>query len=150
MTGRGPESGVSDTAWTWFRAIAYFWIAAAGLMVLICPPRSYEGLSLWLTVAWGVLYVIPGGIAGVATIIRRYVWEWVSVWLIAGGTALYAILSWQTALAPGGLGNTPRACIMTGLVALLLSRAFQLGIDDRRARLAVMARREVHSARMAE
>lgn len=134
MTGR--EGMVRVT-----RAGAYLLFAAAGLAVLVWPPRSYSGAATWLTVAWGILLLGPGVTAAIGVLARRYVWEWVSAWWVASGLAIYACLSWATvAESPG---NMPRALILTGLTLKLLARAGQMAAEDRRARLAVLARREV-------
>ena len=134
MTGR--EGVVRVT-----RAGAYLLFAVAGLAVLIWPPRSYSGAATWLTVAWGILLLGPGVAAAFGVLARWYVWEWVSAWWIAAGLAIYACLSWATVAE--SLGNAPRALILTGVTLAVIARAGQMAAEDKRARLAVLARREV-------
>lgn len=123
------------------RVAAYLAFAAGGLAVLVWPPVSYSGAATWLTVSWGILLLVPGSAAAAGIIARRYVWEWVAAWFLAAGLAVYACLSWAT--VADSPGNAPRALILTGLTLKVLARAAQMAMEDRRARLAVLARREV-------
>lgn len=123
------------------RAGAYLLFAASGLAVLVWPPLSYSGAATWLTVAWGILLLGPGVAAAIGVLARRYVWEWVSAWWVAAGLAIYACLSWATVAE--SLGNAPRALILTGITLSVIARAGHMAAEDKRARLAVLARQEV-------
>lgn len=119
--------------WLTVRTIAYALIAASGAAVLSTPPTSYAGLSTVLTVAWGILCLIGGGLMAYGTVRQRYRWEWLPSWVAATGVAMYAALSWHAVLTEG-IGHAPRALLMSSLVLLLLSRAIQLGLIDLGAR----------------
>ena len=119
--------------WLAVRAASYGLIAASGAVVLSTPPATYAGLSDALTVAWGVLCLVGGGLMVYGVVRQRYRWEWLPSWVAATGVAMYAALSWQQVLAEG-IGHAPRALLMSSLVLLLLSRAIQLGLIDLGAR----------------
>lgn len=135
--------------WSWrtARAVAYVCFALAGLAVLAWPPVSYSGVATWLTITWGVLLLAPGVAASLGVVLRRYVWEWVSSWLLAAGLSIYALLSWSTVIE--SLGNAPRALILSAASIMFVARGIQMGIEDRRARLAVLAQKEVRGGDMA-
>lgn len=119
--------------WLAVRAAAYLLIAASGAAVLSAPSASYASLSTVLTVVWGILCLIGGGLMAYGVARQRYRWEWLPSWVAATGVAMYAALSWQQVLAEG-IGHAPRALLMSSLVLLLLSRAIQLGLIDLGAR----------------
>lgn len=134
-------------SWRIARAVAYLAFAAAGLAVLTWPPVSYSGVSTWLTITWGLLLLGPGLAAAGGVLLRRYAWEWVASWLLAAGLSIYALLSWGTVV--DSLGNAPRALILTAAATMFVARGIQMGLEDRRARLAVLATREVRSGPLA-
>lgn len=129
------------------RATVYLLLALAGIAVLTWPPRSYSNVGTWLTVTWGILLLGPGVAAAAGIILRRYVWEWVATWWLAAGVAIYALLSWGKVV--DSLGNVPRALLLSATALMLIARGIQIGIEDRRARVAVLATREVRNDPMA-
>lgn len=129
-------------AWKIARTVAYLVFTAGGVAVLVWPPVSYAPTAAGLTALWGVLLVGSGLAAAFGVAFARYAWEWSAAYFLAAGLAVYAFLSWGTvAAAPG---NIPRALIITSSALMFVARAMQMGIDDKRARLAVTTRREVH------
>lgn len=124
-------------------AVTYMLVTAAGVAVLAYPPRTYVGTASVITVAWGVLLMGASGVAALGVLGRRrfgYVIEWAACYMIAVGFALYAGLSWWSAL--DGLGNLPRALIITAGVTAAFARGTYLALEDFTARRAAIVRKD--------
>ena len=104
------------------RAVAYLWIAWSGASALYDPPSSYNQVSQYLTLGWGLLQ-LAAVVAAVAVLTRRPMLEWSVLTLFGLGISLYAVLSWQ-AVGREGIGHMPRASDITALVFLVVSRFF--------------------------
>lgn len=127
---------VADVA----RALAYLWIAWAGASVLYQPPSSYDVVSGYLTIGWGVLQ-LAAVVAAVAVLARRPMLEWSILTIFGVGVGLYAVLSWQ-AVGREGVGHMPRASDITALVFLVVSRFFDQWQRVEQAKTIVRAREE--------
>lgn len=124
-------------------AVTYVLVTAAGVAVLAYPPRSYAGTASLIAVAWGVLLMGASGVAAIGVLCRRrfgYVIEWAACYVIAVGFGLYAGLSWWT--VDDGLGNLPRALIITAGVTAAFARGTYLALEDYTARRAAIVRQD--------
>lgn len=106
---------------------------AAGVWVLVDPPRSYQGLGAALTVAWGVMLAAGGIACAAAHALRRYQIELPGLVLALGGVSVYAYLSW-VATFTDSLGSGPRALLLVLLACLIVTRIRSLLFIDRQAR----------------
>lgn len=120
-----------DPALTLFGAGRWAATIAAGVWVLVHPPQSYAGLDAGLTILWGVLLVIGPFLGLVAYLARRYRLEMAALWPTLAGIALYAALSWESALTDSP-GAGPRACLILTLLLVMAERLRVLQIIDRR------------------
>lgn len=126
---------------TYRAAMISGWAAAtaAGVWVLIDPPLSYSGLSLGLTVAWGLMLAIGSGLVALGHVLRRYQIELPGLFLSLGGVVTYGYLSWVQTLTESP-GSGPRACLLVLLACLIVSRITVLLHIDRQARRLVEMR----------
>lgn len=121
-------------------AMVLGWLAGvtAGAWVLIDPPKSYEGLGLMLTTAWGVFLALGSALAALGHALRKYKVELPGLILALGGVVIYGYLSWVQALTDSP-GSGPRACLLVLLGCLIFARARTLlHIDREGRRLAAM------------
>lgn len=121
------------------RILAYGFIVISGVFVLLYPPRTYDSASSIMTVGWGLLQAIPGLIALIAAIKRKYFIEWAIIGLISGGILLYGFLSWVSVLQEG-MGHGGRAGDIMALFALCSARFFFLWKQFKRAEVDLEAR----------
>lgn len=106
---------------------------AAGVWVLAYPPKSYDGLSEALTIAWGAMLVVGSLAAACGHAFRKYQVEIPGLILALGGVAIYCYLSWVQTLTDSP-GSGPRACLLVVLCAFLVARTRTLLWIDRQAR----------------
>lgn len=106
---------------------------AAGLWVIISPPKSYEGIGAMLTTIWGVLLVAGGVLILIAHLVRVHQVELPGIAFSLGGIAIYVYLSWQATLTDSP-GSGPRALFLGWIAMFLLSRLILLLVVDLRAR----------------
>src|SRR5699024_11874151 len=76
------------------------WLAgiAAGLWVIIDPPKSYEGIGLTLSATWGAFLAAGGALVGIGHAARKYKIEIPGLLLSLGGVGIYGYLSLVSAL----------------------------------------------------
>lgn len=110
--------------------------AAAGAWVIAYPPRTYEGLGLALTMAWGIMLALGSGLTALAHIIRSYQTEIPGLILALGGVTIYSYLSWEQTFT-GTWGSGPRALLLVLLACLIVARIRMLLHIDKEARLRV-------------
>lgn len=103
------------------RIATYAALLISGLGVLLWTPQSYEGISLLFTYAWGAFQVLGAGVAMVALLAKKVLWEWRVVLLAALGVGLYAGLSWVQVFTEAAV-HTGRAGDITALTLLLVAR----------------------------
>lgn len=106
---------------------------AAGLWVIISPPRSYVGIGAMLTTTWGVLLVAGGVLILIAHLVRVHQVEIPGIAFSLGGIVIYVYLSWQATLTDSP-GSGPRALFLGWIAMFLLSRLILLLVVDLRAR----------------
>ena len=124
------------------RAFGYVCLALAGVSMMVFPSPLYDSLA-WLSVTVGsVLLIIPGIIATIGVLARRYRLEWVALPPLVIGLALYAVLAFAGVAFDARPTGLPGAFALASVTAIYASRLFQLQADDRRARMAVAARGE--------
>ena len=123
------------------RIVAYAALLISGIGVLAWTPQSYEGISLAFTYAWGIFQVLGGGVALIALLARRVLWEWRVVLLAALGVGLYAGLSWVQVLTEAPV-HTGRAGDITALFLLLVARWAMLWVKVEEAEALQLARQE--------
>ena len=128
-------------AWTVTRTVAYLLVAVAGGAILVNPPDPYEGMGLALALAGAVMLLVPGLLAAAGTGLHKYVLEWMALGPMALGILLYSALAWVEVFSTEGTQSLPGAAALLAFTFFFLSRFFQLTIDDKRARLAILARR---------
>lgn len=123
------------------RIAAYAALLISGIGVLVWTPQSYEGISLAFTYAWGAFQVLGGGVALIALLARRVLWEWRVVLLAALGVGLYAGLSWVQVLTEAPV-HTGRAGDITALSLFLVARWAMLWVKVEEAEALQLARQE--------
>jgi len=103
-------------------ALAGAWIslAGAGLSAAINPSPAITSVLDWWRVVVAVGFIGFGIFGALGATMERYRWEWVSAWGAAACLTPYAVISWATAVTTGYFAG---ACLMTGLIFLLLFRA---------------------------
>lgn len=107
--------------------------AGAGMWVLTAPPKSYEGIGLLLTLAWGGMLIAGSAAALAGTALRRYTVELPGATLALGGLTIYVYLSWVQTLTDSP-GSGPRTLLLMLLAALILGRIAILLHVSREAR----------------
>lgn len=129
---------------TWKVAMCLGWAAGvtAGVWVLASPPKSYDGIGLALTIAWGVMLAAGSLLALLGHILRTYQVELPGLVIALGGVAVYGYLSWEQTFTDSP-GSGPRACLLVLLAAFLVARARVLLYIDRRARRIVELQEEI-------
>lgn len=117
----------------WAMVVGWLAAAVAGGWVLVFPPKSYDGLGLALTTAWGIM--LGAGSLGAAAghLFRTYQVEIPGVVLALGGVSIYGYLSWVQTFTDSP-GSGPRACLLVLLAAILIARLRTLLYIDRQAR----------------
>lgn len=125
----------------WRVAMILGWLAgvAAGAWVVVEPPKSYEGIGLLLTTAWGVMLAVGSGLCVAGHLLRRYQVEVPGLVLALGGIVIYDYLSWQQTFGDS-LGSGPRALLLVLLAAWIIARIRTLLHIDRQARRMVELR----------
>ncbi|QCR53194.1 hypothetical protein C1N80_06110 [Brachybacterium sp. SGAir0954] len=121
------------------RIAAYVALLISGIGVLVWTPQSYEGISLAFTYAWGIFQVLGGGVALIALLARRVLWEWRVVLVAALGVGFYAGLSWVQVLTEAAV-HTARAGDITALFLLLVARWAMLWVKVEEAEAVERAR----------
>lgn len=126
---------------SWRVAMVLGWLAgvAAGVWVIVEPPKSYEGIGLALTTAWGVMLAVGSALCVAGHVLRRYQVEVPGLVLALGGIVIYDFLSWQQTLGDS-LGSGPRALLLILLAAWIVARLRVLLHIDRQVRRMVELR----------
>ena len=108
---------------TWGSVLIIGWTfgVAGGVWAMIRPPISYDGLTVGITILWGLLLIVGSATVLAGHLMRRHRVEMAGLWPTLGGVALYAYLSWQAALTDSP-GTGPRACLMILLLCLVAAR----------------------------
>lgn len=119
--------------WRWAMILGWLTGAAAGAWVIAYPPRTYEGLGLTLTIAWGAMLALGSLLAALAHVIRSYQTEIPGLILALGGITIYSYLSWEQTFT-GTWGSGPRALLLVLLACLIVARIRLLLHLDREAR----------------
>ena len=112
---------------------------AAGLWVVVSPPRSYEGIGLALTFAWGLMLIVGSLLILIAHLIRVHQVELPGLAFALGGILTYVYLSWDQTIGDSP-GSGPRALLLGWLLCFLLTRLVLLVHADVKAR----ARKDQH------
>ena len=122
------------------------WLAgvAAGLWVIIDPPKSYEGLGLALTVAWGAFLAAGSALVAIGNASRKYKIELPGLVLALGGVTIYSYLSWVHTLTESP-GSGPRALLLVLLACKIIARLRVLWHVDREGRRMALLRTEATS-----
>lgn len=126
---------------SWRAAMITGWLAgvAAGVWVIVEPPKPYEGIGLTLTTAWGVMLAVGSALCVAGHVLRRYQVEVPGLVLALGGIVIYDFLSWQQTLGDS-LGSGPRALLLILLAAWIIARLRVLLHIDRQVHRIVKAR----------
>lgn len=128
-----PYPVPSLRVWQWAMILGWLAGAAAGIWVIAYPPRTYEGLGLALTMAWGGMLALGSGVTALAHIIRSYQAELPGLILALGGVTIYSYLSWEQTFT-GTWGSGPRALLLAVLACLIVARIRVLLYIDKEAR----------------
>ncbi|UEJ84023.1 hypothetical protein Bra3105_06840 [Brachybacterium halotolerans subsp. kimchii] len=130
----------------WKAAMLIGWAAgvAAGVWVLVSPPKSYDGIGLALTIAWGIMLAAGSLLVTLGHVLRTYQIELPGLAFSLGGVVLYGYLSWEATLTDSP-GSGPRACLMILLAALIIARLRVLLYIDRRGRRIVEMQEEIQA-----
>ena len=117
------------------------WLAgiAAGLWVIINPPKPYEGIGLTLTTTWGAFLVAGGALVAIGHAARKYKIEIPGLLLSLGGVVIYDYLSWVQTFTDT-LGSGPRALLLALLACLIMARLRVLWHVDREGRRMALLR----------
>lgn len=117
------------------------WLAgiAAGLWVIIAPPKSYEGIGLTLTATWGAFLVAGGALVAIGHAAHKYKIEIPGLLLSLGGVVIYDYLSWAQTFTDSP-GSGPRALLLALLVCLIMARLRVLWHVDREGRRMALLR----------
>ncbi|UVY83783.1 hypothetical protein NLU66_16475 [Brachybacterium sp. NBEC-018] len=128
----------------WRTAMILGWLcgAAAGVWVLVDPPKSYQGIGLTLTIMWGIMLALGSAATALAHAIRSYQIEIPGLILALGGIVVYDYLSWQATFGDSP-GSGPRALLLALLAFLVVGRIRMLLYIDREARKLVDLREAV-------
>lgn len=127
--------------WTLAMVLGALQGLAAGLWVIVSPPRSYEGIGATLTLAWGILIVTGAALILIAHLIRVHQLELPGLVFALGGVAIYVYLSWEQTFGASP-GSGPRALFLGWILSFLLARLILLVVIDIRARKRIDARGE--------
>ncbi|GAA1714358.1 hypothetical protein [Brachybacterium phenoliresistens] len=119
--------------WQAFMLVGGVAAAGAGVWVLTDPPKSYQGLGLALTLAWGIFLVLGASLAVAGHALRQYRLELPGLYFLGGGVGLYCYLSWEQVVT-GSPGSGPRALLLVSLGCYIAARLVALHIIDRRIR----------------
>lgn len=130
----------------WKAAMIIGWVAgvAAGVWVLASPPKSYDGIGLALTIAWGVMLAAGSLLVTLGHVLRTYQIELPGLAFSLGGVVLYGYLSWESTLTDSP-GSGPRACLLVLLAAFIVARLRVLLYIDRRGRRIVELQEEIEA-----
>lgn len=127
--------------WTLAMVLGALQGLAAGLWVIVSPPRSYEGIGATLTLAWGILIVTGAALILIAHLIRVHQLELPGLVFALGGVAIYVCLSWEQTFGTSP-GSGPRALFLGWILSFLLAHLILLVVLDIRARKRIDARGE--------
>lgn len=119
-----PLRRVEQAEWC-TRIMIYLAITYSGVSVLFFTPMSYDSTSKIMTLGWGLFQVVPGVIALISVISRRYMIEWAVVTFIAAGVAMYAFLTYVSVFTQSP-NHGGRAGDITALLAFCGARFFYL------------------------
>lgn len=127
----------------WRAAMVLGWAAgtAAGVWVLVSPPKSYDGLGLILTTMWGIMLAVGSLLVTIGHITRRYQVEIPGLVIALGGITLYAYLSWWQTLTDSP-GSGPRALLLLLLAGFIVGRIRLLLRIDQIARRMIEIRED--------
>ncbi len=120
-------------AWTVPMVLGALQGLGAGAWVLLSPPRSYEGIGLALTFAWGAMLIVGSLLILVAHLIRVHQVELPGLAFALGGILTYVYLSWEQTFGDSP-GSGPRALLLGWLLCFLLTRLVLLLYVDLKAR----------------
>lgn len=109
------------TVWV-TRSISYLFAALTGFAALVFTPASLRADTYVIV---GSMLVF-GLICLVASITRRYIVEWISLFFLTGGISIYVAAVWISTLQkPGSIAG---ASIFTVLVLLMVVRLIDLTV----------------------
>lgn len=108
------------------RILSYFFCALAGAAALFITPASLRP-EMYIIVGSMLVF---GLICMVATILKRYIVEWISMFFLAAGTSTYVTAVWISSISnPKALAG---ASVFTVLILLMVIRILDLTVYWRR------------------
>ena len=122
------------------RIVAYLYIGASGVAVILDRPSTYDGAGEILTVLWGV-FQLAGFVLALSVALRKPFLEWATVMIGASGVLCYGVLSLMQVILDGS-DHFPRYAIISALFFLMVSRFFAQWVRVVDRRVAAEASRE--------
>lgn len=116
------------------RTLLYTMILVAGIGMVFLTPVTVSGVTgktLTHISGWAMMIAAIPGIVGAA--LRKYQFEWVSIWIAAGASLTYVATVWSLVNSETLTRLTQSAFVTIAFLALVI-RAVNLTVTARRKR----------------
>lgn len=107
--------------------VAVSWVigGVVGPWIIAFPPITYQGLGLFASYGWGVMFGAGAVLIALANVLEEYRVEIPGAALVVGGLVVYTILSWHQVFT-GSTGSGARALILVPFAGVMTARLLRL------------------------